>query len=866
MFRFPHPRLTWLLLPASLVAQPVAPFPYPVAGNHRPSALEPRTATATPLTVNIASREEVREFYRAIYFASEGVPMAWTGDYTSGNAGDTSAAFKEAVRLRINFFRALVGVPAAITFNSTYSSEDQQAALMMSGNNTLQHTGIPTTWTYYTTAGATAAANSNLALGQSGPGAITGYMIDGGSNNAAVGHRRWIEYPQTLQMGTGDVPGNGTLLAANATWVIDSNYGANRPATRTTQVPYPPAGYVPYQLVWPRWSFTYPGADFSAATVTMTSNGQSIATALEPLSNNVGEPTLAWAYNGLDDTSELPHPKPTSDTTYSVTVANVRINGVAQSFTYNVTVFDPDVAGSDYVPVSISGSSSPAVGSATSYTVNVPNFASSFDWRTLQLATFATTYDAEAGLNGITASTSPGYSVVQSSIVGAGTASFHLAHPNPPTDQILTLPDLLFVTASTAAVNFLSELGWASANQTAHLQVSLDDGNSWSDLYTQTGTGTQGETSFVHRSASLAAYVGRTIRLRFAYTFSTSTFYPQTDPGVGWYIDNISVSGVQSASAGAATNVASGSSFSFTPSATGSVALQARGELFGAYPLEWGPLDQVTAVASSTPNTTYLSNLSVRTTAGTGAQTLIAGFTIRGGSKQVLIRGVGPTLTSLGVPGALADPRLDIYDGTTQALLLGNDNWNATDATTFTSVGAFSLPTGSKDAAIVTTLGANGYTAQVSGVGGTTGIALVELYDVSGTGNGARLFNVSARSQVGTGDGVLIAGFSIAGSGQRKLLVRAVGPTLAQYGVTGVLANPTLAIYTLAGTKLQEDDDWGGVQSIVDAANSVGAFALPAASLDSALIVTLPAGAYTAQVSGVNNTTGVALVEVYELP
>src|SRR3954468_6094984 len=176
-------------------------------------------AQPVALSVNTTSREEVRQFYRAVYNASENVPREWTGNYATGNAGDTSAAFKEAVRLRINFFRALVGVPADITFSGTFNAKAQQAALMMSANNTLQHVGIPPSWTFYTAAGAEGAANSNLYLGDFGPRAVTGYIADKDDNNTAVGHRRWLIYPQTLQMGTGDVPGVSNTTpprAANA--------------------------------------------------------------------------------------------------------------------------------------------------------------------------------------------------------------------------------------------------------------------------------------------------------------------------------------------------------------------------------------------------------------------------------------------------------------------------------------------------------------------------------------------------------------------------------------------------------------------------------------------------------------------------
>ncbi|MGH7945477.1 MAG: CAP domain-containing protein, partial [Opitutaceae bacterium] len=314
-------------------------------------------AQPVALSVNTASREEVRQFYRSVYSASEGVPMQWSGNYATGSAGDTSAAHKEATRLRINFYRALVGVPADITFNATYSAKSQQAALLMSVNDALNH-GPPATWIGYNAVAAEAAANSNLALGHAGPDAINGYIADAGGNNAVVGHRRWLFYPQTLQMGTGDVPGipvTALPRPANAVWIFDGQFGAARPMTRTPAVPYPPAGFVPHSLVWPRWSFSHPEADFTSSTVAMMRNGQIVPVRLEPLGNNVGEPTLVWVYDHLNPDDATAHSRPARDTSYAVNVNSVRIGGALRDFVYDVTVFDPDVPGPDTVSTRILG-------------------------------------------------------------------------------------------------------------------------------------------------------------------------------------------------------------------------------------------------------------------------------------------------------------------------------------------------------------------------------------------------------------------------------------------------------------------------------------------------------------------------------
>ena len=159
---------------------------------------------------------------------------------------------------------------------------------------------------------------------------------------------------------------------------------------------------------------------------------------------------------------------------------------------------------------------------------------------------------------------------------------------------------------------------------------------------------------------------------------------------------------------------------------------------------------------------------------------------------------------------------------------------------------------------------------QVVGKAGGTGIALAEIYDATPAGTFTattpRLVNVSARTQVGTGGGILIAGFVIGGTTAKTVLIRGIGPTLGVFGVTGVLDDPQLQLYS-GTTLLRENDNWGGDAQISATGASVGAFALAnPASKDAVLLVTLPPGSYTAQISGVNASTGVALVEVYDVP
>jgi hypothetical protein len=291
-----------------------------------------------------------------------------------------------------------------------------------------------------------------------------------------------------------------------------------------------------------------------------------------------------------------------------------------------------------------------------------------------------------------------------------------------------------------------------------------------------------------------------------------------------------------------------------------------------------GTAIEFAGLADGTASTTRLVNVSVRSTAGSGERTLIMGFVVGGGgSRPVLIRGVGPALADWGglATGYLVDPKLTLfqynYDTKNFEPKEENDNWGGTDTlrTSFAQLGAQPLDDASTDAAWLGTLTSGPYTVQVTSADTGSGIALVECYD-AGTGTTARLVNVSARTQVDTGAGVLIAGFVVDGNAPKLVLIRGLGPSLA--GISGVLADPQLEIFKYHTdiknfVPLATNDNWGGTQALKDLQTTVGAQELTVDdSKDAAIAITLAPGVYTAQVSGVNSTTGVALVEVYEVP
>ena len=275
-------------------------------------------------------------------------------------------------------------------------------------------------------------------------------------------------------------------------------------------------------------------------------------------------------------------------------------------------------------------------------------------------------------------------------------------------------------------------------------------------------------------------------------------------------------------------------------------------------------------------STAKLSNLSVRAKTGGEFGTLILGFATSTASKEILIRGMGPTIADFGVQNPIRDPRLDmVLNG---AVIHEVDDWinepNVSDIRTRSAaLGAFA-PTWSFEAILLRSFEPNPYTVLVTDAFGDTGEVLIEAYDADSSDAAGRLTNLSTRTQVGGSAGILTAGFVIAGTGDLTLLIRGVGPTLADYGVSGVVDNPALVVISSAtGAQVGSNDDWAndGVASegssasdLRTAASTVGAFALREDSTDAALLVTLPPGVYTVQMDHLGNS-GTGLVEIYEV-
>ncbi|MCK5356353.1 MAG: hypothetical protein KAJ63_14650, partial [Methyloprofundus sp.] len=376
---------------------PSTPLPAEPSSTRQARMSTEITRTGNFGTLDLSVRDTSAAFFLSVYAASENTAIDWTGSLSGCDAGDTSGIFKNAVLTRVNWYRAMAGIPNGVSFFTgagSYSEKSQEAALIMSSNNALSHFP-PSNWECYSDNGSEAARSSNLSLGNNGWDAIDGQMTDNGSNNAAAGHRRWILYPQTQLMGSGDVAGTGSARKANSLWVFDSHMFDSRPSTRDTFVAWPPPGYVPYQVVPPRWSFAYPSADFSATSVVITQGGQPVNIDLEPISNGAGENTLVWVTAGLNPgSSSEAWPAPLADTTYNVTIENVLINGSLTGFNYQVKVFDPSFQGTPRL--NISGSTEISL-SGADYTHDTLGFGDAYQLREIEINAYQGGEGAENG-------------------------------------------------------------------------------------------------------------------------------------------------------------------------------------------------------------------------------------------------------------------------------------------------------------------------------------------------------------------------------------------------------------------------------------------------------------------------------------
>jgi uncharacterized protein YkwD len=316
------------------VSAPPPPAPAPAASPEPAPAPPPaqRSGTAVP-PIDAGNRAEVVARWQDTYF--DNTPFSWSGSVAGCVAGDTTAAFKQAVVRRLNYFRAMAGLPGDLALDTALSAKAQQAALMMDAADRLSHSP-GRDWPCYSADGAEAAATSLLAYSNAPVRSVSlvdGYLRDRGANNAAVGHRRWILYPPLATVGTGDTP------QANAIWIVMPARAASSAA-----VAWPPRGFMPRPLMEPtdRFSLACPGASFAAATVTLRNDiGQSIAARVESRNDNgYGDNAIVWSI----DTARSPPAgwdRGSADTRIEIELDGVANCAAGSRFVYSVTFVTP---------------------------------------------------------------------------------------------------------------------------------------------------------------------------------------------------------------------------------------------------------------------------------------------------------------------------------------------------------------------------------------------------------------------------------------------------------------------------------------------------------------------------------------------
>lgn len=556
-------------------------------------------------TVNIANRNDVLSLYHLVYMASENFDAThgWTGDVDACVAGTTSNDLKEDVRRRVNYFRAMAGLSSTITFDATKNGKAQEAALIMSRQDDLSHNpnadfaGNPC----LSADGQEGASNGNLSIGNYGPDAINGQLIDDGSNNAVVGHRRWILYSRAQEMGTGDIPGDDVPAAApnyresNCLWVIGNFTAAPSPAP---EIAWPPAGFVPYHLApndsqtFPRWSFSYPGANFSAATVTMTQGVTPIPVTKETVQTGFGDNTLVWRPSGIPGTA------PASDTTYTVTI--VGITGAPfVSRTYDVTLIDPFNLNDESV---VSGPANPPAGAATSYNFTAISDATGYEACIGSYVYSAWTEGAEAApAPMVTDNTDGSYSLFGTHSSATGSRAFHLATPDFGANNNFII-NRSIIPESGSQIQFKYRRLFMHADTKLRVQISRDGGQSFSTIHSIDGnnTGSSAEwdpAGFLTENVAIpAGHHDREIRIRFLLEDTGLTFLGSDDTN-GIYIDDVTVTNsLEIVSSTKISLGAAATSFNYTPAAAGeNRVLMVNPQLGGRF---WGngPALKVTSI------------------------------------------------------------------------------------------------------------------------------------------------------------------------------------------------------------------------------------------------------------------------------
>ena len=582
-------------------------------------------------SVDTSQRNEVISFYQAVYMASEGYwdRINWTGVYNStaaGAEGTVSAAFVADVERRVNYFRAMCGVKANVQVNSgaavriqagdphvppatTLKSEAaQRSALMIVRSGSLSHNPPPST-TAWTTAAWNGNRNGNLALGYYGPGAVDAYFKEDTAGvsgwNVDVGHRRWLLFQWSTDFATGDTPGSyagGVARAPSNSLYVVPQLAEFDTSLGTMFEVYPPAGYFPAPLNSPFWSLSYPGADFSTATVTL----RDAAMAVEPVTIvsrlvGLGNNSIVWQVPEEASVESVG-----ADLTWNVTVSGIQGVGVPTEHSYQVTFIDPNRL--DEIPV-VTGDPAPPV-SGGLYQVGSASGADEVEAGMFLRRTTTWTEGAEPDpAPAVIDRTSGTYAFLstQAGYVYSGSRSFRLTFPTYYDPLINGVPEQSFeldrelVPGPAGTLDFKYRRGPMTGASKLAVEYSNDGGLVWSDLVTPiSGLGNSGDSVF--QSASLPLPAGANpLRVRFRLFYVPTpggTMYSyEADPSLasGIFIDDITTSGCDWLEPGGTVRAPGLTSFTFD-SATAGIGLEGGQEwwlraraVLGGHEFPYGP-------------------------------------------------------------------------------------------------------------------------------------------------------------------------------------------------------------------------------------------------------------------------------------
>jgi len=662
-----------------------------------------------------------------------------------------------------------------------------------------------------------------------------------------------------LNSATGAITGTPTAVGVTiATLTATNGTGTSSPTTLTITVAA--AGVVPV-VTGP---FTAPGTVGTSFTYGIAASGSPTSYTATPLPAGLALNSATGSITGT----------PTASAVTIVTLTATNTSGTSLPVTLTVTVAPAGVAPVITSPITAPGT----VGTPfVTYTVAATNLPTSFTAVGLPLG---------LALNSATGSitgtpTVAGVSVValgatNASGTGIGTLTITVAAPG--TSPVITSPTSGYVpgTVGTTSATYVvtatgSPSSFAASGLPPGLSINALTG-AIAGIPTAAGTYTATITA-TNASGTGSAILGFSITAAAVAPIITS---PTGETGTV----NTPIATYPITATGLPT------SYTATGLPPGLTLNPLTGEINGT-PTASGTYTVTITATNSTGSSTitvtwviapfgfsHIVNFSARALSGPGADTLIVGFVVEGDGKNLLVRGIGPTLAAFGITNFLPDPILTLFNAS-GGTAYTNDNWgmsstgldqSALIASTAASVGAFALGPNSKDSSLLVTVNNGAHTTGFVTPGSTSGVGLVEIYDVGGNPY-SFLINVSARMNVTSGSGTLIAGLVIGGNAPKTVLIRGVGPGLTQFGVPAVLADPQITVFS-GSTILATNASWSAgttpAAQITSASVAVGAFPLPSGSKDAALLMTLQPGSYTVQVTSVSGATGVALVEVYD--